>query len=113
MRFNEIESVEFLRDGLPPHIKSPVIFANIGDTVLYNGFGGYRVEKNGETFYEGDINGHWDSFLTLEEIEKRCKKDTNTVSIYEVILYTPLRGATWRRNKKGFWVLKETNQGFA
>jgi len=31
MRFNEIESVEFLRDGLPPHIKSPVIMANIGD----------------------------------------------------------------------------------
>lgn len=83
------------------------------DTVLYNGFGGYHVEKDGETFYEGDINGHWDSFLTLEEIEKRCKKDPNTVSIYEVILYTPLRGATWRRNKKGFWVLKETNQGFA
>jgi len=34
MRFNEIESVEFLRDGLPPHIKSPVIFANIGDTAI-------------------------------------------------------------------------------
>lgn len=81
------------------------------DTVLYNGFGGYHIEKDGEIFYVGDPQGDWDSFLTLEEIEKRAQK--NPRSTYKCILNNPLRGATWERNNKGTWLLKETNQGFA
>lgn len=81
------------------------------DTVLYNGFGGYHIEKDGEIFYVGDANGDWDSFLTLEEIEKRAQK--NPQHVYKCILDNPLRGATWVRNNKGTWLLKETNQGFA
>jgi len=80
------------------------------DTVLYNGFGGYHVEYNGEVMYSGDCNGEWESFKTLEQIEQQARK---TKGIWQVILNNPLRGATWTRKGKDNWVLTETNQGFA
>ncbi len=52
----------------------------------------------------GSING--------EQLYKKGHKGFKK-SKWEVILYTPLRGATWRRNSKGQWILKETNLGFA
>lgn len=81
------------------------------DTVLYNGFGGYNVQKDGDIFYVGDPNGEWESFKTLAEIEKEAEKSPN--SKWQVILNNPLRGATWERNEKGEWILIETNLGFA
>jgi len=83
------------------------------NTVLYYGFGGYTVKKNGELFYEGDPQGEWDSFKKLRDIEKEAKEEPK--SKWEVILYDPLNGATWTRNrlKKGEWILTETNEGFA
>jgi len=81
------------------------------DTVLYYGFGGYSVRKNGKLFYEGDPAGEWESFKTLKQIERQAKKEPKAK--WEVKLDNPLRGATWQRNKNGEWILKETNQGFA
>jgi hypothetical protein len=81
------------------------------DTVLYNGFGGYQVQCDEEVFYCGDINGEYDSFKTLKEIEKAAKK--NPEKKWKVILSNPLRGATWERQKDGHWILTETNMGFA
>ena len=80
------------------------------DTVLYNGFGGYIVRKNGELFYSGDPNGGWKSFPTLRKFEKLARKEK---AKWEVILNNPLRGATWQRKGKDKWILKETNMGFA
>ena len=78
--------------------------------VLYNGFGGYSVYKNNKHYYEGDPQGEWESFKILKDIEKVAKKEKGS---WKVVLNSPLRGATWRRNKKGQWILKETNLGFA
>ena len=81
------------------------------DTVLYNGFGGYYVSKDGEEFYSGDPNGEWESFKTLKEIELEARINPGK---WKVILNNPLRGATWERNNKTCrWILKETNLGFA
>lgn len=78
--------------------------------VLYNGFGGYSVYKNNKLYYSGDPQGEWNSFKTLKDIEKVAKKEKGS---WKVVLDSPLRGATWRRNEVGQWILKETNQGFA
>lgn len=80
------------------------------DTVLYQGFGGYHVEKDSKTFYWGDSNLEWEEYKTLADIEKEAKKSPR--SEWRVILNNPLRGATWER-KKDSWVLIETNIGFA
>lgn len=81
------------------------------DTVLYNGFGGYHVEKDGQTYYQGDPNGEWERFKTLAQIEEEAKKDPHV--LWKVILNNPLRGAVWGRKENGEWILLETNQGFA
>ncbi len=81
------------------------------DTVLYNGFGGYRVTKNHCLFYQGDAGGDFLSFLTLQQIEAEASKTPEDT--WKVILDNPLRGATWERRIDGNWVLIETNQGFA
>jgi len=78
--------------------------------VLYNGFGGYSVWKNNKLYYSGNPQGEWESFKTLKDIEKIAKKEKGN---WKVVLNNPLRGATWRRNKVGQWILKETNKGFA
>lgn len=82
------------------------------ETVLYNGFGGYHVERDGEIFYSGDSQGEWDSFKKLQDIENEAQKDPHR--IWKVVLNNPLRGATWgRKETTGEWILLETNQGFA
>lgn len=82
------------------------------DTILYNGFGGYSVYKNNKVFYEGDPSDgvDFESYWKLRKIEKVAQK---TKGAWKVVLYTPLRGATWRRRGKNKWVLTETNLGFA
>ena len=79
--------------------------------ILYQGFGGYSVYKGNKLFYSGDPNGKWESFKSLKDIEKLAKKEPDAK--WKVVLSNPLRGATWKRNKKGQWILKETNMGFA
>lgn len=81
------------------------------DTVLYNGFGGYSVKRNGETYYRGDANENFNSFKTLQQIEAIAQKTPEDK--WEVVLDNPLRGATWERRINGNWELIETNQGFA
>ena len=79
--------------------------------VLYQGFGGYHVEKDGAGYYTGEQDGVWESFKTLADIEKDASK--SPLSDWRVILNSPLRGATWQRHEKDTWVLIETNLGFA
>jgi hypothetical protein len=67
------------------------------DTVLYYGFGGYEVRKDGEMYYRGESDEDWENFKTLEEIEKDAQKSPK--SKWEVELYEPLSGATWQRNQ--------------
>lgn len=80
------------------------------DTVLYNGFGGYRVRFNGSLYWQGDPNDNWDDFPTLRrfEMEARVKKGR-----WEIVLDNPLRGAVWLRIGEDVWALVETNKGFA
>lgn len=81
------------------------------DTILYSGFGGYTVKKDGKLFYSGDPQeDDMSKFKTLADIEKQAKRSPK--SKWEVELSLPLRGATWRR-KRGKWLLVSTNQGFA
>lgn len=80
------------------------------NTVLYYGFGGYSVQKNGKHYFKGDPQGVWDSFPTLRKFENLARK---VRAKWEIVLDNPLRGATWRRKGKNNWVLIETNQGFA
>jgi hypothetical protein len=80
------------------------------DTVLYQGFGGYHVERDGECVYMGDPNGEWESFKTAGDVEKKAARATKHQ--WRIVLINPLRGATWER-RRGKWHLIETNQGFA
>lgn len=81
------------------------------NTVLYQGFGGYTVRKNGELFYEGNSDDEWNKFKKLRHIEKEAKKDPTAK--WTVELYEPLSGATWERQEDGQWVAIEKNLGFA
>lgn len=80
------------------------------ETVLYQGFGGYHVEKDGEIYYWADSNLAWDQFKTLAQIERAARRTPG--SVWRVILDNPLRGATWERHPDG-WHLIESNAGFA
>ena len=82
------------------------------NTVLYYGFGGYTVRKNGIVFYQGDSDEDWNNFKKLKDIEKEALKDPD--ADWEVELYEPLSGATWKRDKiKKMWVVTGRNTGFA
>lgn len=81
------------------------------DEVLYNGFGGYSVSKDGKHFYSGDPNGEWDSFKTLADIEVSAKKEPE--SDWRVRLDNPLRDAEWQRQGDDQWVLIKSGLGFA
>lgn len=80
------------------------------DTVLYMGFGGWMITKNGELFYMADSNLEWEQFKTLADIEKSAKKDTK--ADWRAVCDTPLHGAVFQR-QRGKWVLVEENAGFA
>ena len=81
------------------------------DTVLYQGFGGYHVEKNGEIYYFPDSDLEWNEYKTLYDIEVDALKDPE--ADWRVILNNPLRGGTWQRHDIEQWVLIESNMGFA
>lgn len=83
------------------------------DTVLYNGFGGYRVEKDGKLFYEGDPawDADWEKYMTLQQLEKEAQKEPK--ADWRVILNLPLRSGEWQRHGENEWVLINSGIGFA
>lgn len=81
------------------------------ETLLFNGFGGWSVNKNGQQFYQAEPNDDFENAKTLNDIEEIIGHDTENE--YLAILFTPLRGATFQRHAKDNWVLIEKNGGFA
>jgi hypothetical protein len=80
------------------------------ETVLYQGFGGWMITRDGKLFFMDDVNKEWDQFKTLEFIENKAKKDAN--HDWKAICDTPLHGEVYQR-QRGKWLLVEQNQGFA
>ncbi len=80
------------------------------DTVLYQGFGGWMITKNGELFFMDESNKEWDEFKTLAFIEKKAKLEAS--ADWRAICDTPLHGEVYQR-QRGKWLLVEENLGFA
>lgn len=80
------------------------------DTVLYMGFGGWSVTKNGEMFYWADSDTEWGDFKTLKDIESDAIKEPD--ADWRAVCDTPLHGETYQRQNDK-WVLIEQNLGFA
>lgn len=80
------------------------------DTVLYRGFGGWTITKNGEYFFSEDMDKEWDEFKTLAWIEKKAKREPS--ADWRAICDMPLHGETYQR-QRGKWLLVEENEGFA
>lgn len=80
------------------------------DTVLYNGFGGWYITKDGKHFFADEVDKEWEQFKTLAYIEEQAKKSVN--HDWRAILSNPLHGAEYQR-QRGKWVLIEENLGFA
>ena len=81
------------------------------DTVLYQAFGGWQIQKDGNPYYEADYEVEWNDCKTLAQIETEAVEDPDHK--WEAILNLPLRGGTWTRNSDGSWLLTESNLGFA
>ena len=81
------------------------------DTVLYQGFGGWHITKNGEHYFSEDINKEWEENKKLSSIEEEARKEPNKDWRAHCIL--PLRDAVYQRQRKDKWVLVEKGQGFA
>lgn len=79
-------------------------------TVLYQGFGGWMILKDGELFHMEDNNTEWEDFKTLAFIEKKAKQSPN--ADWKAVCDTPLHGEVYQR-QRGKWVLVEENEGFA
>lgn len=80
------------------------------DTVLYQGFGGWHVEKNGEIYYSGDPQAEWETFKTLAQIELEAAKEPD--ADWQVHLNNPLRDGVWQRHGASEWVLIKSGPGF-
>lgn len=79
------------------------------DTVLYNGFGGWSISKDGQMFSD-DMDKEWENFITLVQVEEMAAKEPDLD--WRAICYTPLHGETYQR-QNGKWLLVEENEGFA
>lgn len=80
------------------------------DTVLCNGFGGWQITRDGELFFEDEMDKEWEEFKTLAFIEEQAKNDPD--HDWRAVNYTPLHGETYQRQGDK-WVLVEQNEGFA
>lgn len=80
------------------------------ETVLYNGFGGWIITKDGGLFFSDDMDKEWEEFKTLAFIEDQAKQDPD--HDWRAVCYTPLHGETYQR-QNGKWLLVEQNEGFA
>lgn len=72
---------------------------------------GWKILKDGETFFVEDDDKDFDECRDLIYVESLIPKDDN--SEYLAIVYLPLRGATYQRHEPNKWVLIEQNEGFA
>jgi len=83
------------------------------ETRLYNEFGGWKITKDGELYFQEDasIEKEWAKLWKLSEIEEIVKKmpDHDWRAIFDL----PLRGGTYQRHGDNKWVLIESNRGFA
>lgn len=80
------------------------------DTVLYYGFGGWMITKDGEMFFHEEVDKEWEENRTLQYIENKAKRSSK--SDWRAILDTALHGEVYQR-QRGKWVLVEQNLGFA
>jgi hypothetical protein len=80
------------------------------DTVLYQGFGGWSITKDGQHFFSEDSDKEFDEMKTLAYIEEIASKEPD--ADWRAICDTPLHGETYQR-QNGKWVLVEQNEGFA
>lgn len=80
------------------------------DIVLYYGFGGWQIMKDGKMFFTEEPDKEWEECKTLAFIEDKAKIDPD--HDWRAILDTPLHGETYQRQDDK-WVLVEQNEGFA
>lgn len=81
------------------------------ETLLYMGFGGWNVSKNGEMFFVERNDIEFEESKTLADIETMIGEDEE--SEYLAVFFSPLRGCTYQRHSKNHWVLIEEDEGFA
>ena len=79
-------------------------------SLLYSGFGGWYITKDGEHYFEEKVNLEFNENKTLSYIERRAKLEPE--ADWRAIVFLPLRGATYQRQGKSNWVLVEENEGF-
>lgn len=80
------------------------------ETVLYQGFGGWHIEKDGKLFFMDNCNKEWEEFKTLEFFERKAKREPS--ADWRAVLFNPLHGETYQR-QRGKWILIKQNEGFA
>lgn len=81
------------------------------DTKLYNGFGGWKILKDGKVFFEAKYNQEYDDCPTLMKFELLAREDPKAE--WQALLNLPLRDAYYKRERKNRWVLFKTGMGFA
>jgi hypothetical protein len=79
------------------------------DTILYNGFGGWTVTKNGELFYQSESDEYEGKTVREIEMEARHWPEED----WRCEIFFPLREATYQRQADNKWVLVKTGNGFA
>lgn len=80
-------------------------------TVLYQGFGGYCVLKDGKIIHSDDPKKEMKEFKKLQYFEDMAKSDP--LHDYRVTLDLPLRDAVYQRHDDDKWVLIKSGEGFA
>lgn len=80
------------------------------DTVLYMGFGGWTITKNGKHYFSEDVDKEFEQMKTLAFIEKKAKRESS--SDWRAVCDTPLHGEVYQR-QRGKWLLVKENMGFA
>jgi len=80
-------------------------------TVLYTGFGGWHIRKDGVQFYAANDYAEFQDCKTVADIEAMIGDEDD--SEYLAVAFLPLRGATYQRHSRNHWVLIDENEGFA
>ena len=80
-------------------------------TVLYSGFGGWDITKDGEHYFSEYSDKEYDEAKTISYIERMAKLEPECD--WRANLNLPLRSAVYQRQGKSKWVLVEIGQGFA
>ena len=84
-------------------------------TKLYQGFGGWHIERDGKTWYRAaqieDGRSAWRNCRTLRWAERRARLDPD--HDWRAVCDLPLRSATYQRQGRNRWVLVASGPGFA